>query len=1049
MVGTAAIAPESNTFWPEFWAQLDIRHDAELQQWIGYYFLQDLARSGLPSFADVVKHRYVGPAAMHAAIPAAGMPRVVDLILNRRRIDPSLTGSSLLSWLAGHESRWNQIDRTVGRFLQHGGDLALDVLDRIIEVVSHVGEVPAALDDGSLTTETTGLPTVMLAALINSLRDRLEDVTAQPKPVSRARVLAEVAIRLDVGSGTVVVHLPAVSAEQGAAVWSIAADGQTEEIRSEAQWVGRGATTSVRTTVLRRPTRSVNVRLRGQEYSDHRLVDPSDPLLLFDLDGGFIGPHQPLPRGEVWVVTPAGRDLVDNAGAGLRVLGDLGEPVGWSGWSIRSVDVGSADAVRLDGTSTAGRLRTVRKSGAPTFRMPPPISGLTTQRGLSVLSKRPTIALPAGSDPARWHVEVVANAGGGRMTRRLSLAECEQRGDGLDPLTGFPGPLLGDFFISVRGSFGKKAQCMVSLAEGLDLTIEPSVRRPFAGRLQPVTVQLSAPEGMSLSASAVTLTPEEVQAQLTCQVGQTLQYLVVAPPSVQMRVAADGVPAAWTASPPTVHPDMLEQPASLYVRLPGDLSHYRLEFIAGQGDERQSVEPSGRRGHDSRMFDLTRFVETARRAQSGVFFLVSAEESFTVALLRPRRFATGARPVTGGLQLGDHRHVAGLHAALYKKTAPWVAPRQIPVTSSGLVPLPDDLLTAGPVLLELAVIDPWVATEWPAWPGADAVECSLPGRVRSESPGLEALSRVLAGEVLEETPPPVDLSTVWDVLWLHGRLDLPDDVARRAHQLLLDTIHLDPHAALASLMRSPRGHVAAVQLLIKSQLVERRFSEIPLDELTVGWSAAPVLAALGAASSVAARQADEEVMEPIRLHGGDSLATILTTARDPHREVGGFGPAARAMDQLSPARVAELWSAVQVVPEGLLHPDSRVTAAKQLFDVRHAPAVRPVIDVVGREIGRIRRFLKDAAPGAVLAQLDARLDGFTAAWQLLPAASFAWAALARLRALDPPAVSSMTVSRRDAWVQLASLAPDFVGMDIVLAEALFQSTNNLVQKGTA
>ncbi len=54
MVGTAAIAPESNTFWPEFWAQLDIRHDAELQQWIGYYFLQDLARSGLRSFADVV-----------------------------------------------------------------------------------------------------------------------------------------------------------------------------------------------------------------------------------------------------------------------------------------------------------------------------------------------------------------------------------------------------------------------------------------------------------------------------------------------------------------------------------------------------------------------------------------------------------------------------------------------------------------------------------------------------------------------------------------------------------------------------------------------------------------------------------------------------------------------------------------------------------------------------------------------------------------------------------------------------------------------------------
>ncbi len=138
-----------------------------------------------------------------------------------------------------------------------------------------------------------------------------------------------------------------------------------------------------------------------------------------------------------------------------------------------------------------------------------------------------------------------------------------------------------------------------------------------------------------------------------------------------------------------------------------------------------------------------------------------------------------------------------------------------------------------------------------------------------------------------------------------------------------------------------------------------------------------------------------------------------------------------------------------MVPEGLLHPDSRMAVAKQLFDVRHAPALRPVIEVAGREIGRIRRFLKDTGPDAVLTQLDARLDGFTASWQLLPAASFAWAALARSRALDPSAVSSMTMSRRDAWVQLASLAPDFVGMDVVLAEALFQSTNNLDQKATA
>ena len=1049
MVGTAATAPESNTFWPEFWRNVGHRSITEMQPYVGDLFLQALSRFRLPLFGDVVKQRFVGPAAMHAAIPAAGTGRLVDLVLNRRRIDLALTGGSLLSWLSGHDSRWDQIDRTVGRFLQHGGDLAVDVLDRVIDVVSHVREDPSSLNDGSLTTETTGLPTVMLAALADSVKDRLQDLTAQPKTVNRARGAAEAALRLDIGSGAVVLQLPSVSAEQGPARWSIAADDEVQEVRSEAQWVGRTASTFVKTVVLRRPTRSVNVRLRGAEYSDHRLVDPSDPLLFFDLDGASIGQHHPLPRGEVWALAPAGREIVDTAGAAVRVLGDLGEPVGWSGWSIRSIDVASADAVRLDGTPSSVRFRAVRKSGAPTFSTPRPITGIINQRGLSVLSERPMISLPAGSDWSMWQVEVVANAGGGRTTRRLSLAECEQRGDGLDPLTGFSEPLLGDFSISVRGSFGKKAQCLVSLAEGLDASVEPSLRRPVAGRLETATVSLSAPEGMSLSASTITFAAEEVQARLTCQVGEALQHFVVAPPSVQIRVAAEGVPPAWMASPPTVHPDMLEQAASLYVRLPGDLSHYRLELVAGQSDDRQSVEPSGRRGHDSRMFDLTRFVETARRTQLGVFSLVSPGESFPVALLRPRRFASRARPVPDGLQLEEHRHVPGLHAAVYQKTAPWVAPRQIPVTSSGLVPLPDDLLEAGPVLLDLAVVDSWVPTEWPAWPGAEAVECALPGRARSDAPGLEALSRVLAGEVLAEAPPPVDLSTVWDVLWLHERLALPDDIGRRSHQLLLDTVHRDPSAALAALMRSPRGHVAVVQLLIKSQLVERRFTDIPFDELTVGWSAAPVLAAVGAAPIVALRETDDEVMEPVRLHGGDSLAVLLTTARDPHREVGGFGAAARAMDQLSPARVAELWSAVQVVPEGLLHPDSRMAAAKQLFDVRHAPALRPVIDLVGREIGRIRRFLKDAAPESVLAQLDARLDGFTAAWQLLPAASFAWAALARLRALEPAAVLSMTVRRRDAWMQLASLAPDYVGMDVVLAEALVQSANNSNQKATA
>jgi len=1051
MVGTAAIAPE-HTFWPEFWASTGIAPSGDLQSRVGDLFLQALSHRRLRTFSDVVKrHRFVGPAGMHAAIPTSGMPGLVDVVLSRRRADPSLTGARLLSWLLAVDTRLHAVDRTVERFLLHGGELALDVLDRIIEVVEYVGEHPASLDDGTLTNDTTGLPEVMLKALLASLRGRLDEVQAQPVARSRSAVQEECTVGLDLAAGAVTLRLPSVSAAQGPAVWTVAADGEKSDVRGRPHWVGDTARTEAVSTRLQRPARSINVRLRGEVHADLALVDPADPLLVFDLDGTLLPPALPLPRGELWVVLPDDRQLEDSTGTPVRQISSLGSPVGWSGWEIRQIDVGAVDGVRASSVGDPGRLRTIRSSGGPSFAAAQASSVLKTRRGAEVLTERPVVLVPAGSDPAQWRVEVTHTIAGTRTpTQRFSLAKCPVVGDGFDPLDRFPAPLLGDYFVSVRGAFGKKTQRLMAIAEGLHVEVEPDLRLPVNGGVREATVTLSAGPAMELSTHSISFGIDKLQAEVDCTVDGRAERLVVSPPRVQIRVDSDEPALGWTFTAQLLHPELLEHPTTLTVHIPDDGDNYRLVFAASSGDERQSLESSARSGQRNKMYDLTKFADTARRSRSGRFDLVSTRRSFAVAHLRPQRFAAAATAIPDGVQLDGYQHTDDVTAAVYLETAPWVEPSQLPVSETGTITLPPELRASGALRIELAVVDPWVPAVWPEWPSEHAVTCAQPGFHHGGAEGSWPLSKLLAGI---EVPPDAaisDLSAVWSTYQLLDRLRLTDDVVEAVQRAMTDALHREPGTALVSLANSTSDHAATVGLLIRTRLIERRFKGVSEEDLAGMWATSPVAAALAAAphcTGETQRTAQFELLAAVGLHGGEALVEILTTGRDQHREAGRFDASATALDAMSAWQVNELWSAVQVVPEGLLHPGSRLAAAKQLFDARKARDLAAFSELVSQDLPRSRRLLNEVASPAVRAQLDARLDSTPAAsWGLLPAASFAWAAQARLRARNSVALSAMSPARRKAWRTLAQFAPDYVGMDIVLADALVQSSHSPTEK---
>lgn len=1047
MVGTAAIAPE-HTFWPEFWGSTGIAPSGDLQSRVGDIFLQALSRRRLRTFSDVVKQRFVGPAGMHAAIPNSGMPGVVDIVLARRRADPALTGANLLSWLLAVDTRLHAVDRTVERFLIYGGELAIDVLDRIIEVVEYVGEHPASLDDGTLTNDTTGLPEVMLTAVLLSLRNRLDEVRAQPRAANKNTALDECTIGLDVAAGTVVVRLPSVSASQGAAIWTVAADGEKSDVRGRPQWVGDAARTESVDTRLRRPARSINVRLRGETHADLALVDPADPLLVFNLDGTLLPPALPLPRGELWAVLPDDRQLEDSTGTPVHQISSLGSPVGWSGWDIRQIDISAVDGVRASTGSHLGRLRTIRSSGGPSFAAAKASSVVATRRGAEVFTERPLVLLPAGSDPAQWRVEVTHSIAGSRApTQRFSLAECLSVGDGFDPLDRFPAPLLGDYFVSIRGAFGKKTQRLMAIAEGLHVDVDPDLRLPVQGGVREATATLSTGPAMELSTHTISFGIDELQGEVVCTVGGRAERLVVAPPCVQIRVDSDDPSSGWTSTAQLLHPELLEHPTTLTVHIPDDGDDYLLVFAASSGDERQSLESSARSGQRDKVYDLTKFADTARRSRSGRFDLVSTRRSFAVAHLHPQRFAAGATAVPGGVRLDGYQHTDEVTAAVYLETAPWVQPSQLPVSETGTITLPPELRASGALRIELAVEDPWVPTTWPEWPSEHAVTCAQPGFHHGGAEGAWALSKLLAGMELPPDAAISDLSAVWSTFQLIDQMRLADNVIRTAQRAMIDAVHRQPGAALMSLASSTRDHDATVGLLIRTGLIERPFEGMTQEELAGMWSTSPVAAALAATPHCTGEPRDAgqlELLAAVGLHGGEALVEILKTGRDQHREAGRFDTSATAMDAMSGWQVNELWSAVQVVPEGLLQPGSRLAAAKQLFDARKARDLSALSQLISQDLPRSRRLLNEVASPAVRAQLDARLDSTPAAsWGLLPAVSFAWAAQARIRARDSQAVPLMSPGRREAWRTLAQFAPDYVGMDIVLADALVQSSHSL------
>ena len=185
---------------------------------------------------------------------------------------------------------------------------------------------------------------------------------------------------------------------------------------------------------------------------------------------------------------------------------------------------------------------------------------------------------------------------------------------------------------------------------------------------------------------------------------------------------------------------------------------------------------------------------------------------------------------------------------------------------------------------------------------------------------------------------------------------------------------------------------------------------------------------------------DPEFISNLENFAGRTALTVLDTGTDPDARIGRFDDNTRILHTFPEDRLEQIWAAASPIPGRLLHKDTRMIAARQLFDARKSHTLRDLIASSASILTRTNAAIHGVfGPGGEL-PVAARIgsDG----WRNLPALSMALAIVARLAARDLGNTRGVYTALRGPYAQLAEAAPAFVEQDLVIAELWIMNWRN-------
>ena len=1023
MAGVAATRYHGGTYWPALWETTDFQGTSQDQGIWGRSFNQATERLGMATFPELPLH-FVGPILMHAGLPTYCLGDYFGLLLSRRRLDPGMDAESFLAWATapGRGLRLAGLDVPARRFLTDGGDYALDVADRCLDLLDRLTDPDPDLDGVRLPVR------IVDAARQEAATQGLDQPMARQGGIRARRSASRPRLGLDPYGVGVQVILPAVGeAPDGVATWRVTADGDSVTVRSRAQWVGSAEAAPQTIHPLTRPVRTVQVSLAGWDHvSELDVVQPSDPILFFAEDGRRLPAQLPLPPDHLWILRPADRELTTIGE--LRMITETPVPFGWEGWHLQLASLEKVSSLSLPGCPA----HVVHGYTRPRLLLGEPLPGMTTPYGSPVYAQPPQLWLPDTPGSAiRWHADIRPAAGGISLISR----DMDQVGP-VDIWDGMPRPILGAFDITVRGPLGRGVRRTIFIAEGVSVSYRPAVRALTMSGLEPGHAELTAPIGAAVHPARLSFGISDRARVVELRSGTETEPVVITPPHIDLLCAGAGA-GTWTAAPIRAATEAMADLGRLLVRAPRTVVRTDLEVWAG-AQRIQTIPASGEQVPGLTGYDLPRASETVAHHGRAELLLPWGHGAMPVGFVRPRRLATGVEVSFGQLRIRDCVQVDGLMVAVYLVRAPWRAPVLLPVPRDGAVQLPPGARDAGPLRVLLRIEDPWTVTAWPDWPPSHSYACDAPGVPVSTDPEEDALSRFLAGEG-DIPASPRRVERLWRLIHLAEDLiaaGAPADLRERCSAVL----RKQPGLAITGLLDTGLDSAACVVGLVSTGLATVRPSVEDIRAAERLWGFVPAAAAVLCSRLARPTGPDDPwavVADAALAQCGPNLGAVLRGDDDPSAQVGQFGPDAERMAVLSAEQVEAVWQAAAVVPQTLLDADTRAVAARQMFDARRTPGLARAARDATSVVRSAERLVAASPYRRAVAQVTARRhpDG-KGGWLALPAMSASLALVARIAARDDEGCRSFERAWRERWTDIARHAPDLTTIDLVLAEAL-------------
>lgn len=382
-----------------FWPNVDVLADLTpgQQTAVGQSFRSALEELDLETFNYVAASEgwltNLGPILMHGGIPETCADSVAQLVLKGMN-EGVWDASELISQVRRSRSRWAALAKPVQRFLEHGGEFAVDLLQRMIDTVADAAELGRDIAASAVNelAEDAGLPRYLAQVLVQDGRSIGARSRRPPLPY----------VRIDrYSSDGPYMTLPTAS---GGGEWLI----QGVTTRSfpasphDSREVPLAPSHGWSATLTRRhgATRLTSVKHFGGLEQIH--------AYLFDGTGRLMPHQRRLATEGALILMAPGVAVTEEDGSSIAVREELPARTGmWNGWTLANLDLANISAVIVKpgpGSPEHPVRLTVSRSAATSTVAGAHVVGATGPNGSLVFPAPPVVSLPEGADPAQWRV---------------------------------------------------------------------------------------------------------------------------------------------------------------------------------------------------------------------------------------------------------------------------------------------------------------------------------------------------------------------------------------------------------------------------------------------------------------------------------------------------------------------------------------------------------------------------------------------------------------------------------------------------------------------